>query len=387
MSTSFTLAIVSDLHCHPSNAHYGSNTFLTTDLLRSNKGKHPVESLLHLIDQESINVDVTICPGDFSNKADLQGLISGWNYVLEISQKLKSSQTIATIGNHDVPSRDESVVDVFETVKGIGRDFPIQDKTKLASFWENGYCIIEDENVEILVINSVRYHGNKAELDRGRMTSSQLEELKSKLSPKQDKIKIALCHHHPIQHERFDLGSHDLMILGNELIEILEQNKYDILIHGHKHDPWLRYSAGQGTLPVFSSGSFSATEQILFSDRRNTFHLVEIFKEKGFRAKGVIKTYEYYQGKGWQKSNGIQSLPYLTGFGASDTVENISAQFLKFTTVNKMTKWEDAINEIEEIKFLSFPQLEQLSTFLKENNVSLIPDFPAMPNVILNNNL
>jgi len=387
MSITLTLAIISDLHCHPSNVNYKPETFLTTDLLRSNKGKHPVESLMNLIDTEKMIVDLTICPGDFSNKADTQGLISGWNYVLEISQRLKSDQTIATLGNHDVPSRDESVIDIFETVKGVGRDFPIRDKDKLASFWENGYCIIEDENTEILVINSVKFHSNRAELDRGRITNTQLDELKSLLSPNQDKIKIALCHHHPIQHERFDLGSHDLMILGNELVDMLEKNNYDILIHGHKHDPWLRYSPGQGTLPVFSSGSFSATEQILFSDRRNTFHLLEITKEKGSKAKGVIKTYEYYQGKGWQKSKGTQSIPYLTGFGSKDTIETISNQFISLVSGQKLNKWEDITKEIAELQFLSFQQLEQLSSTLKEKNISLYPEFPAMPEIILNNNL
>lgn len=387
MSATLTLAIISDLHCHPSNVNYKPETFLTTDLLRSNKGKHPVESLMNLIEAEKISVDITICPGDFSNKADVQGLISGWNYVLEISQKLQSNQTIATLGNHDVPSRDENTIDIFEAAKGVGKGFPIKNKTELESFWDKGYCIIEDENTEILVINSVKFHTNRAELNRGRITDTQLEELKNKLSPSQNKIKIALCHHHPIQHERFNLGSHDLMILGSDLVNILEKNNYDILIHGHKHDPWLRYSSGQGTLPVFSSGSFSATEQILFNDRRNTFHLLEIVKEKGFKAKGIIKTYEYYQGKGWQKSKGIQSIPYITGFGAKDSIQTISTQFISLIKNEKMMYWDDITKNINDLQFLSLEELEKLSNTLKENNINLHPEFPAMPEVILNKNL
>lgn len=387
MSINLTIAIISDLHCHPSNVNYKSETYLTTDLLRSNKGKHPVESLISLIEEEELKVDLTICPGDFSNKADTQGLISGWNYVLEISQKLNSAQTIATLGNHDIPSRDEGVLDTFETVKGIGRDFPIKDKEKLASFYEQGFCILEDEHTEILVLNTVKFHTNRNELNRGRVTEAQLQILKSQLTPSQDKIKIALCHHHPIQHERLGLGSHDLMILGNDFIDILNQNNYDILIHGHKHDPWLRYASGAGTLPVFSAGSFSATEQILFSDRRNTFHLLNISKEKGVRAKGIIKTYEYYTGSGWMKSKGIQSIPYSTGFGSQESLDRIISQFTDYTVDKTVIKWQDIIENVPELNFLSSDQLLQFEENLRKNNFSIHPEFPLTPQVILNNNL
>ncbi|MNQ70277.1 cyclic 3',5'-adenosine monophosphate phosphodiesterase [compost metagenome] len=384
MDYNIKIAIISDLHCHPTNVNYKSETFLKSDLLRNNTFNHPVEALNDLIETNHINVDIVLCPGDFSNKADVQGFISGWDFVLEIAKKLKSENIIATIGNHDVPSRDAENLDILSIAKGIGKDFPIKNRTLLAEFWDNGFCLIEDDNFQILVINSVKFHSNQSEIDRGRLSDQQLNNIKEKLQGNStDKIKIALCHHHPIPHERLNLGSQDLMILGSELVDLLNSHKFDLLVHGHKHDPWLRYSTGSNSLPVFSAGSFSATEQIIFSDRRNTFHTVEISKKNGSKAQGIIETYEFYVGKGWEKSSGKQSLPFITGFGSNVKTEVISNGIETLMSSQNYLKWEDIKKQVSDLIYLTHQELVELEEQLLSKNIQVVPSFPSSPQYLI----
>lgn len=384
MNYNIKIGVISDLHCHPTNVNYESMTFLKSDLLRTNKGNHPVASLIELIENDSITTDIIICPGDFSNKANTQGFISGWNFVLEIAKKLESKEIFATIGNHDVPSRGEGVLDILSIAKGIGNDFPIKDKKLVEDFWEKGFCLIEESQVQILVINSVKFHTNQDEIDRGRISEEQLVKIKDQLELNpSDKIKIALCHHHPIPHERLNLGSHDLMILGSELVDLLNTHKFDLLIHGHKHDAWLRYSSGSDSLPVFSSGSFSATDQILFNDRRNTFHTIDISKKLGERARGVIETYEFYIGSGWQKSKGFQSLPFITGFGSNHKTDVICSNIVNLMDVEKFVKWQYIQCNVEEILYLTHQEQVQLETELLAKNIKVVPSFPCSPEYLI----
>lgn len=384
MEYNIKMGIISDLHCHPSNVSYGSETFLKSDLLRNNKGNHPVEALLELIDSQTICTDLVICPGDFSNKADVQGFISGWNFVLEIAKKLNSKEIIATVGNHDVPSRDPKVTDIFETAKGIGNNFPMKDKDLVKDFWNDGFCLFEQDDFQILVINTVKFHNNESEINRGKISKEQLDNIEEKLTKSAtEKIKIALCHHHPIQHERLGLGSHDLMILGNELVDLLNKKKFDLLIHGHKHDAWLRYSSGSNSLPVFSSGSFSATGHILFNDRKNTFHTIQINKKEGERAKGIIETYEFYIGSGWQKSLGQQSLPFSIGFGLDNKIDIILNEIILFLDKKPHVEWETVILAINDILYLTQDEQLELEANLLRKNIKVVPSYPSCPQYLI----
>ncbi|RZJ78312.1 MAG: hypothetical protein EOO20_27975, partial [Chryseobacterium sp.] len=70
------IAIISALHCHPKRTRKEDgpdDTYLLTDKLRMPSNDHPVESLINLIDSNPFSVDLTLCPGDFTDKANVQG--------------------------------------------------------------------------------------------------------------------------------------------------------------------------------------------------------------------------------------------------------------------------------------------------------------------------
>src|ERR1043165_297182 len=96
-----TLAILSDLHCHPSNARpWGS--LLHCDAPRSPANKHPIESLLNLIEREKLTAAMLLVPGDLTDRSNSDGLTAAWAFSVEVGKKLGAKSIVATLGNHDV---------------------------------------------------------------------------------------------------------------------------------------------------------------------------------------------------------------------------------------------------------------------------------------------
>ena len=277
-----SIAVLSDLHCHP-NSSSDDCSYLYTDLLRTDSKNHPVESLNNLIHKDGLQVDVTLCPGDFTNKSNVQGLISGWDFALEVNKHLKGKDIIATLGNHDVDSYQTFSNYSLELVKGISKGFPLRCENLRNQFWATGCAFIEENDYRILVINSSHYHYNKDTSGSGKVSKELINYVDEYMEVHGDnKISIALAHHHPITHARLELGIDDIIVNGEELLEALGKHKFDIFIHGHKHDAWLRYhpcSESPHQIPIFSSGSFSAKSNLLYTGKRNHFHIIDIQKQ------------------------------------------------------------------------------------------------------------
>lgn len=358
------LAIISDLHCHPEDSNC---TYLKTDLLRSPSKNHPVESLLEIIDQEKLESDLTLCPGDFTDKANVQGLISGWGFSLEIGSKLKSKEIIATVGNHDVDVYAKNSNYSLKTVRGIKRNFPFKNTTATNEFWANGYTFLEESNYRILVINSSHFHYNRESAANGEISLGALENIEAYLKMKNDdKVCLAMSHHPPISHPNKQLGEDDKIVNGAELLNVLGKYKFDLFIYGHKHDPFIKYDS-TSNIPLFSAGSFSAGTNIMFSGSRNAFHIIEIIKEKGI-SKGKIDTWTFLPHKGWEKNFDRSAFAPNTGFGSplkpKEIVDIIKS---KFSTC-KSIKWEDLIKQVEDIQYLLPNESEELTKILKQNN-------------------
>lgn len=300
MSQKIRLAIVSDLHCHPEAVSFKENdSYLYTAALRAND--HPVESLQREL--SDIEVDLIIAPGDFTNKADVQGFISGWNYVLDIKDILKAQDVVATLGNHDVDSGNSFSNYSLETAKGIRKNFPLKDEKLRDQFWSKGCTFYEHDSCRILVINSCHFHYSRLAASGGKVDDDMLNYIDEYLKDINDnKILLALVHHHPILHDRQKLGAHDLIVNADALLDKLAEYKFDLVIHGHKHDPLLRYHLTTATsyrLPIFSSGSFASLSNNLWCGSRNFFHVLEINKEETL-TNGQINSWTYFPQNGWK---------------------------------------------------------------------------------------
>ncbi|MCX2575706.1 metallophosphoesterase family protein [Pedobacter sandarakinus] len=374
------IAVISDLHCHPEQIEFSkNNTWLFSDKLRLPTTEHPVENLLGIIEAEKIEVDLVLSPGDFTHQSDKQGFFSGWSYVNELARALKAKEVIATIGNHDIDSRHTHSKYSFDIPKKISQSFPIE-KDRLKNFWDTGFTFIEESEFQILVVNSTHYHTHSEKdnpmenpVVKGKMDLAQIEQIENYLKENNDqkKIKIALVHHHPIQHARQKLGEHDFIENGENFLNVLGDFKFDLLIHGHKHDPWLRYSPTQSgfSLPILSSGSFAATNQISWISKFNYFHLIEISKVEEIPATGILETFTYKNGIGWKKDKEDGFYPF-SGFGYLDNLQSIVDKVKEklAETTNGMLKWDLIIENIPEVQHLTPDKMEELEEkFLIEN--------------------
>ena len=386
------IAVMSDLHCHHSTSFpkgvgkgYFKDTYLISDDLTSDH--HPVKSLISLIKSEGISTNIMLTPGDLTNKVDTQGFISGWEAIKKVSEALDVDDIYATLGNHDVDSRSDG--DSFKTAKNLEDIFPFKPEhcNEGGNFWLDGFCFIEEDNYRLLIINSTLHHLNETEAKRGKIEQSQIIKIAKYLEENKDeKIKLAMCHHHPIQHERHHLGSDDLMINGSTLIEKLNEFNFDLLIHGHKHDAWIRYSqGGNHTIPVFAAGSFSAITNHMITNSRNTFHIIEVKKSSDNNSTGIIKTWEYLYNYGWVAADsGDYFFPYKTGFGYRGDLDKLTDKIVRVIEAapgNKIV-WEKFIESVPEIENLIPIDSKIIMTKLLNFDIQIAPSITAKPEII-----
>jgi len=388
------IAVMSDLHCHHSQKFKKDNTaknysYLTTDKPRHPSTEHPVQSLSELITKTGIKSDFLLCPGDITNMVDVQGFITGWDFVKEIGEvlKVKKENVLATLGNHDVDSRYNLFDEVFDLAKTIGGGFPLNDDDLIKTFWAKGFCIAEREQLRILIVNSVYFHSNSEETVQGKINEWQLQEIEIELKKFSDeKIQVALFHHHPIEHSRQKLGVEDVIAHGGQLMDLLNKFNFDLAIHGHKHHPWLRYSPGTGnTTPIFSSGSFAATSSAMVTGSKNTFHKITIKKNSGQKACGHIETWEYLPNNGWRLAeSGDPFFPMYTGFGFNGSIDDLVTRTRDI--INKgngeFLKWNDFIEQAEEINYLTPDESIEFRKKLSKEGIITNPELPKIPNLI-----
>lgn len=378
MSKKIRLAVVSDLHCHPEEARFKDNdSYLFTDSLRANE--HPVESLRRNF--KDTEVDLIIAPGDFTNMANKQGFISGWNYVLEIKKILKANDIVATLGNHDVDSGNNYSDYSLEIAKGIKQDFPLKDELQQNEFWSKGCTFYEQDFCRILVINSCHFHYSRKIAGSGKVDEDMLNYIDSYLEDKIDgKIQIALVHHHPIDHSRQKLGEYDKIVNADDLLNLLGKYKFDLIIHGHKHDPLLRYYNTTQTsfkIPVFSSGSFASSSNNLWCGARNFFHIIEIGKDEDI-VSGEIHSWTYFPQNGWKFIYDESAFPPYSGFGNNLRIQEILEKIYVFMDTPSKD-WSELQSAVPEVKYLIPQEMEELHRELKNRGFFLdavIGNFP-----------
>jgi len=391
-----SIAIISDLHCHHSRKFdkedsIRKESYLLTDLPRNPPDAHPVQSLIEFINKDQNDLfkcNYLICPGDITHQVDIQGFLSGWEFIKEIGELLKVEDVIATLGNHDVDSRYSLSEDVFNIARSLEvRGFPFSNKELIRDFWSDGFCIYEGEFARVLVVNSVHFHTNEDQAVKGKFDKKQRESLRNKLELLNDeKIQIALFHHPPIPQTENESKEGDYINEGDQLLNLLEDFKFDIALHGHKHEPRLRFtSGGENIFPIFSSGSFSIVNPNVVGGTYNTFHIIKLNKKLGKRACGQIITCEYLPNHGWRLANsGDELFPTSTGFGFRGDISELVKKADQILTQGsrKTMKWDEMLNEINELNYLTKKESLSFREELRKINIITSPELPRIPDLV-----
>ena len=384
MEESLSLAIISDLHCkHSSFDKNGGvrNTYLYSDMIRDPICKHPIAALLKLIDTEEIKSDILICPGDIAERMDIQGLITGWSLLEEVHAMLQSDRLIATLGNHDVDSRNLYDPNLpFKCVKSLKSNYPMENPNEQTEFWAENFCIIEGPNYRVIVINSVHNHTDIEKAKETLVTDKMLQEIKARLDhiDETKDFNIAVCHHHPIQHANVDYKDSDVLDKGDLLLDLLEEYDFQLFIHGHKHDPRLRY---YNSLPILCSGSFSSWMNLSDTGAQNVFHIVEL---KPKESEGSITSFVYSPKKGWRLDLNSY-FPSHTGFGFRGNVEKLADDCAAwFLSKRRRLMFTDALfKAVPELNHLIPTDQIRLNQILSDKHaIGLEPPLPDKPKTI-----
>jgi hypothetical protein len=167
-------------------------------------------------------------------------------------------------------------------------------------------------------------------------------------------LNVAVCHHHPHVHSELGLGP-DIMINGKELLDALSNHGAWLVIHGHKHHPKVEYAQGDFRQPiVFACGSFSGRiegENATIS--RNYFHMVEagIFGEDDLR--GMVQSYSWGTGVGWQDYGTANKLfPSRLGFGCNTPVPQLVREVDRLMGQRPFMSWPDLLVEMPDLAYL-----------------------------------
>ena len=376
--------IISDMHCkYLQNPNENLDTFLISNRPRTPISRHPVIALLHLIEKEHITADVLICPGDLGDKSDEQGIISAWGFLEEIKEKLGAKLLIGIPGNHDINSRKNDQKEPFQFIKVFHPGFPVEDEKLKALFWDNAYCFLKKDETLYLLFNSVHDHTDEKKANQSCILPETLEGIERAFEndPDYDKCpyKIAILHHHPIHHSNINNWKDtDLIDKGDELVKLLNRLKFQILIHGHKHQPRI---VEYNSLPIFACGSFSSFANLRGTGINNMFHLINLQENS---KKGFIHSWEYDILNGWeQKLN--KNFPPIVGFGATQSPQDIAKKINEiFEQHNRKAILYDEITvEVEDVKYLIPEKLIILNDLLNDTyNIKVTPEFPLEPSKV-----
>lgn len=384
------IVVISDMHCHqlgkyPEEIKLSSydkkqESYILTDnpLPTFQDPFLSFQDLIRKLNNNGKNLDsdILINLGDFGNKSCPEGIKKGWELTNEIAKLTNVKSVVSTIGNHDVDSRNVFGSNSFNFIKGLDiKAFPTNDKSQNHLYWKNGFVIIEYDKFRLVIINTVHNHIDRKEAEHGLISNESLNQLEEELEKiNESKLGIAICHHSPIGHSRNGSNNTDFMFNGDQLIALLDKYDFEIIVHGHKHDPMIRYGGGSGDSSlVFSAGSFSAIKEHLLPMGVNTFHIINLEIKENARSTGIIETWFFIPTKGWMKNVPNPYFISKVGFGNSIDIKKKSQEILDWFT-NKSDKkqlsyLQEFIPIFEELEFLIPVDIERLHSELKRRNI------------------
>lgn len=378
--------VVSDLHATSRPPDDKAGSWITTTTLRDDRN-HPLVSLPAAITASGASVDIVLCAGDITDKADATALTTTWTDLNDAAQSL-DAKLIATAGNHDLDSRHGTEIDPRGVLFDLQPLFPFNDAGARAEYWSKNYCVVEgstgDVSWRVVALNTSAFHGLSSELgdelDFGRVsartTSRLTEELASR--PRAD-VQILLLHHHIQQMPDVDLAEQGLVREVEGLLMLLERTGPWTAIHGHKHRPYIQYAAGGGgSAAIFSAASMAAHSfgQLSAIAGQNQVHLLEFLdpQELDMDDLGVacrFRSWTWRPGFGWVAAEAANGWPGEGGLGWRTSPQALARSVKGQLSAPGMTlNAEELMSKFPRLRFLAPTDYTHLVDELEANGVA-----------------
>lgn len=358
-------------------------------------GKNPLYDFVSFCKTYKNKIDYIIVPGDITDKANEDALGYCWKALNEAACHL-SARLISVPGNHDIET--STLVDNrYEYLTRLELPYPTYKESLNKEFFTKGWTIIEEDNHRILLIDSTfgfpplpdalsMFEDYQRELRFGCCSDKLISTLHSYLSVAEEKLNIAVLHHHPQEHQkRSYLKDYCTMTDGDALIEALSihalQSGSWFIVHGHKHIPQLisnKLHSNNGPSILCSASLGSRLWDPVDTIACNQFHIVQLYNNEQYNSLcGSVKSFSWGYGVPWKLSDRSEkSFPPNSGFGYPFGMKILGDQLISFMNTNMRT-----ILERDEL-FMNFPDLHNvlpddyisLEKYLRENGFSFLDD-------------
>ncbi|GIC80775.1 metallophosphoesterase [Moritella sp. F3] len=369
--------IVSDLHSSV-NTENTNDSRLIFDA-GSQSSEH-ADAFIDFAKNLNQNIDCLICPGDISNKGEVEGFSAGWKFLHKVKDDLDIEHLLCVPGNHDHQSRPGDNFSAIHEIKFVSPPFPTSDLAINTQFWGWHWSHVQFENYNVIKLNSSAYHGLNDEYKHGRVaieTVNQISEYLKSDNFEEKKFNLLLCHHHPVKMEHVDENfDSEVMEGGQMLLKELDGSNVGpwLVVHGHKHFASLGYGMTDRSTPpvIFSAGSLGANLYPKIKDKTsNQFYILCIDLQKTLDEECLVGTFEAYSWNlrnGWHNSKS-NHLPHKGGFGSSVKPVHIMKQIKTLLQGNTYINSNDLASIQEEIEFYTPGQFQELLDKMKKNHL------------------
>lgn len=367
------IAVISDLHVgNARGSDLNPKSSREVDVLVDDY----VERFVKFIKGNSITADYLVVPGDVSHGAEprqikiASGAIERFAKVLDVPL----SNVLFVPGNHDV---NWGIVKLDMPEGADGHQYKSQyHMYRYVTFSDDETlfpCLSEGETRSIFEppffrswafddlvavgYNSSWDDGPIQEVNCGKISEghlSQLESHLSKLELNSDKLAVFIVHHHPVVHSDVEIDDYSTLQNADKLLDLLHRYQFDIVIHGHKHQPRLQtHFAGVGNhMLIICAGSFSSSVHGFPPLTTNQFHLLH-FDERDHTSGcvlGAMKSWIFTLERGWIRSFSTEGVgvDHEVHFGAYPDVTRLVDELKRIIEqlfeTKQFMQWHDIVN-------------------------------------------
>lgn len=313
-------------------------------------------------------IDILCVTGDISNRAHADEFVFADRAIRRIAAVLSVSDDAIYFvpGNHDIhwPVMGLQPTSFWSTYRYAplfqeGLTFQrrvlagstgAMDKAPYFVAWH-------DRKVIVIGINSAAFDGPESQLHGGLIRQETVDAIDLYLATlPRDPLQVRMCllHHHPIQYSERVPDSVDPSIAVNSenLLRVLTNHSFDLVLHGHKHQPRLKTHLISNGHPYVSlcAGSFSAVLHPLYFDGcSNLFHVVNIRGRDNSSQgiKGTVQSWTHVASGKWEASNQHRGIPAIEAFGSMATPAQIKVDLMSAVSarmsISQICRWQDLL--------------------------------------------
>ena len=323
------ILVISDLHVSEEASSDSGPSLISVNPAGKKLGEIMFKELVKAVQEEDLEIEWVICPGDLGDKANRAGQEYAWEQLNQVKQQLKAAHLVGTAGNHDFDSRLVTTeFDPKANLQNLKPLFPGISQADCDKYWSRHFCMHVYRGMRVLNLNSSAYHGytasdNEPEYLHGRVAPGTIEQICEELEKDNAEVNVLITHHHLIRNDHiYDRDTSEMNGAGKLVLKLTETtNSPWVIIHGHQHFPEMDYGRGSAFAPVvISAGSFSARMSGTHAAASpNQFYVVEIAdpseQQDGWFPCGTVRAW-YWSPEGyWEKSPIAHRIPYGSGFG------------------------------------------------------------------------